>query len=272
MPSKSLLDYTAKELPPNPQFFRDNWIDLCGEWGFAHDDDDCGIDEGWASRTDVFTRTIRVPFPPESKASGIHDPSSHPVVWYRRTFTVQRKGKDRVILNFGAVDYLATIWVNGRLVARHEGGHTPFSADITCELIAGEEQVVVVRAEDQPLDMSQPRGKQDWLPDPHIIWYYRTTGIWQPVWLELVSPVHISEVRWTPRMHRLGLRLIAQLNRVPAKPLRMCVRLWLHGSLLIEDTCMVRQRELRTRIYPADQRPRHAVGRNFMVPGASQPD
>jgi beta-galactosidase/beta-glucuronidase len=244
MELKSLFDYTAAELPPNPQFFRDGWIDLCGDWGFAHDDGDAGIDERWYERPEVFTRTIRVPFPPESRASGIHDPGDHPVVWYRRTFAVQRHGRERIMLNFGAVDYLATVWVNGRLVARHEGGHTPFSADITCELNDDDEQVVVVRAEDQPLDMSQPRGKQDWLPDPHIIWYYRTTGIWQPVWLERVAPVHISEVRWTPRMHRLGLRLIAQLNRTPQMPLRMRVRLWLHGSLLIDDTCLVRQREL----------------------------
>ncbi len=252
MQFKSLLDYTANELPPNPQFFRDDWIDLCGEWGFAHDDDDCGIDNGWPCRSDdIFRRKIRVPFPPESRASGIHDPSSHPIVWYRRTFTVEHKKSERVMLNFGAVDYVATVWVNGRLVARHEGGHTPFAADITCELNEGEEQVLVVRAEDQPLDMSQPRGKQDWMPDPHVIWYYRTTGIWQPVWLEVVSPVHIREVRWTPRMHRLGLRMIAELSRAPAKPLRMCVRLWLHGSLLIEDTCLIRQRE---------------IGREFILP------
>jgi beta-galactosidase/beta-glucuronidase len=244
MEFKSLFDYTAAELPPNPQFFRDGWIDLCGAWGFAHDDAEVGIDERWFERSDIFTRTIVVPFPPESRASGIHDPSDHPVVWYRRTFTIERQGDERVVLNFGAVDYLASVWVNGRLVAKHEGGHTPFSADITCELNASGEQVLVVRAEDQPLDMSQPRGKQDWLPDPHIIWYYRTTGIWQPVWLEKVAPVHINEVRWTPRLHRLGLRLIAQLSRTPKTALRMRVRLWLHGALLIDDTCLVRQREL----------------------------
>lgn len=244
MKFKSLFDYAADELPPNPQFFRPDWIDLCGDWGFAYDDEDTGVDDRWFTRDDVFTRTIRVPFPPESRASGIHDPAAHPVIWYRRTFQVQRSGKQRVILNFGAVDYTAAVWVNGHLVARHEGGQTPFCADITCNLVEGAEQVVVVRAEDQPLDMSQPRGKQDWMAEPHVIWYYRTSGIWQPVWLEVVAPVHINDLRWTPRMHRLGLRLIAQLNRTPVKPLKMRVRLWLHGNLLIDDSCLVRDIEL----------------------------
>ena len=66
MEFKSLFDYTAAELPPNPQFFRPGWIDLCGDWGFAYDDEDTGVDDRWFAREDVFTRTIRVPFPPES--------------------------------------------------------------------------------------------------------------------------------------------------------------------------------------------------------------
>jgi beta-galactosidase/beta-glucuronidase len=101
-----------------------------------------------------------------------------------------------VLLHFGAVDYAAQVWVNGQLVAEHEGGHTPFHADVTDALTAGE-QVVVVRAEDHPTDPEQPRGKQDWQPEPHVIWYHRTTGIWQPVWLETVPARHIEAVRWT---------------------------------------------------------------------------
>ena len=86
------------------------------------------------------------------------------------------------------MDYRAHVWVNGQLVATHEGGQTPFSADITAALVTNrEEQVLVVRAEDQPRDLAQPRGKQDWRNKPHIIWYNRTSGIWQPVWLEPVS-------------------------------------------------------------------------------------
>ncbi len=74
--------------------------------------------------------------------------------------------------------------MNNQLVVTHEGGHTPFSADITNALRPDEEQVVVIRAEDLSTDLAQPRGKQDWQQEPHAIWYHRTTGIWQPVWLE----------------------------------------------------------------------------------------
>ncbi len=76
------------------------------------------------------------------------------------------------------------MWVNGRLVARHEGGYTPFVADVTDALRAGGPQTIVVRAEDDPHDLAKPRGKQDWQLEPHSIWYPRTTGIWQTVWLE----------------------------------------------------------------------------------------
>ena len=124
-------------LHPRPQLTRERWTDLSGPWGFAYDDDWVGLDEGWYSRADVFDRTIEVPFPPESPASGIGDTGYHPVVWYRRTFRTQEAGLrpgERLLLHFGAVDYRASVWVNGRLVVTHEGGHTPFSADITAEL------------------------------------------------------------------------------------------------------------------------------------------
>jgi beta-galactosidase/beta-glucuronidase len=170
---------------PRPQLTRARWTDLCGEWQFSFDDD-------------VFDRTIMVPFPPESKASGIAETGYHPVLWYRRTFTAD-PGQDRLLLHFGAVDYRAKVWVNGVLVAEHEGGHTPFHADITSALISDTDQVLVVRAEDQPTDVEAPRGKQDWQPEPHVIWYHRTTGIWQPVWLEQVPATHIEAVRWTTR-------------------------------------------------------------------------
>ena len=123
---------TESPLHPRPQLARSGWIDLRGPWGFAYDDEDEGLEERWQERDDVFTRTITVPFPPESPASGINDPSYHPVVWYRRTFEAPVLEHDeRLLLHFGAVDYRARVWINGSLVATHEGGQTPFSADIT---------------------------------------------------------------------------------------------------------------------------------------------
>jgi beta-galactosidase/beta-glucuronidase len=232
-------------LHPTPQFARARWIDLRGPWRFAYDDHDQGLDERWQEREDAFPLTITVPFPPESAASGIGDPSFHPVVWYRRTFRVSSEHAGRrLILHFGAVDYRAHVWVNGRLVAEHEGGHTPFAADITSALQRGTDPVIVVRAEDDPHDLAQPRGKQDWREQPHDIWYHRTTGIWQPVWLEPVASAHVRRLRWIPDLdrHVLGASITTSSGDAPV---RVRLRLCLHGELLADDTVDVPGGEIK---------------------------
>ena len=232
-----MSEHSNETLHPTPQQARTRWVDLCGSWGFAHDDQNQGLDQGWQGRNDGFDRQILVPFPPESPASGIGDPSYHPVVWYRRTFSAAcRQPHERLILHCGAIDYRAQVWVNAQLVATHEGGQTPFHADITNALIPGDQQTLVIRAEDQPLDLAQPRGKQDWLEEPHAIWYHRTTGIWQPVWLEAVHPTHITSLRWTPNLDLGLLYLDLALARRPDRPARARVRLAIHGQLLADDT------------------------------------
>jgi beta-galactosidase/beta-glucuronidase len=178
----------------------------------------------------MFDRTIVVPYPPESPASGIRDETFHPVVWYRREFAGHCAAGRLLVLHFGAVDYRATVWVNGQLVVKHEGGHTPFHADITEVLRAEGDQEVVVRAEDQPHDLEQPRGKQDWQVQPHAIWYRRTTGIWQPVWLEEVSATRIESLRWTPDLERTCVCLDLRVRRVDERPLRLRVGLSLRGD------------------------------------------
>ena len=226
---------------PRPQLARDTWLGLDGIWGFAFDDAGAGLTDGWHERCDVFDREITVPFPPESRASGIHDHAFHPVVWYRRGWVLP-SGHDgqRWLLHFGAVDYRAHVWVNGQLVATHEGGHTPFSADITAALAAGQnEQIIVVRAEDQPRDIAQPRGKQHWEADPADIWYHRTTGIWQPVWLEPVHSVHIVSVRWTPDPEADRLGLTVRLSQQPTTALRLSIRLTMHDQVLADDAWRV---------------------------------
>lgn len=180
---------------PRPQLERSNWTSLNGTWKFLFDDD-----RRFESPDDIteWPYTIAVPFPPESKASGVDDRSFHSVCWYERDFDLKPRD-GRVILHFGAIDYFAKVWVNGALVATHEGGHTPFRADITCELNESGTQTVTVMAQDDPHDLAKPRGKQDWQLEPHSIWYPRTTGIWQTVWLERVSHTYIDRIRWTPR-------------------------------------------------------------------------
>lgn len=203
---------TASTLHPRPRVQRAGWTDLNGEWQFAYDDGDTGLGERWQDDAKRFDRTIMVPFPPESEMSGINDKGYHPVLWYRRTFRASAEAGKRLLLHFGAVDYRARVWVNGDLVATHEGGHTPFSADITSSL-EPDEQVVVVRAEDQPTDITQPRGKQDWLPKPHAIWYDRTSGIWQTVWLEPVAATFIEDFQLTPDVVSGSVKVEATLNR-----------------------------------------------------------
>jgi beta-galactosidase/beta-glucuronidase len=176
---------------PRPQFQREDWCSLDGTWRFAA-----------TSATDpnqvAWDQEIRVPFAPEAPLSGVADEGYHPVVWYQREVEVPADWEGRrIVLHFGAVDYAARVWLNGRLVATHEGGHTPFHADVTEALRAGT-QTLTVRAADDPHDMRKPRGKQDWLPRPHGIWYPRTSGIWQSVWLEPVHPQHLAQVRFTP--------------------------------------------------------------------------
>lgn len=237
------------ELHPRPQLARPGWTNLSGPWQFAFDDEDVGLNQDWLNRPEVFDRTINVPFPPESPASGIGDTAPHRVVWYRRTFKVTAEDNQRCLLHFGAVDYQAQVWVNGYLVAQHEGGHTPFEADISQVLRRdNSEQVVVVRAFDQPFDLTQPRGKQYWEKEPRRIWYHRTTGIWQPVWLELVGQIYITEIRWTPDLNRGLLGLQVRLNQVPSKPLNLHLRLSVDSVLLADDIYLFDSLEVRRKI------------------------
>ncbi|RIQ15744.1 glycoside hydrolase family 2 protein, partial [Jiangella rhizosphaerae] len=221
---------------PRPQLVRDDWVDLCGEWGFAYDDADAGRAERWYTAAEPFDRTITVPYPPESKLSGVHDPAPHAVVWYRRAVLLGVPGPDqRVVLHFGAVDYAADVWVNGAHAGSHQGGHTPFSFDVTDLLVPGDEQVVVVRAEDHADDVTQPRGKQDWLEEPHAIWYHRTTGIWQPVWAEVVHRLHLTEVHWTPDVAGARVSLEVALPADPPRPVTVRARLRLGEEVLAEQ-------------------------------------
>ncbi|MFC7513898.1 glycoside hydrolase family 2 protein [Herbaspirillum sp. GCM10030257] len=179
---------------PRPQLVREHWQPLNGQWKFTFDND-----RKYTHPTDPiqWTHNIEVPFPPESQASGVGDRGFNRACWYQREFDLDAEG-ERVLLHFGAVDYHAVVWVNGHRVTEHEGGHSSFYADITTALGGQTHHVVTVYVEDDPLDLSKPRGKQDWQLEPHSIWYPRTTGIWQAVWLERVPRTYIQKLRWTP--------------------------------------------------------------------------
>ena len=190
---------------PRPQFVRDDWLCLNGEWGFETDQGDSGIHRGLLERD--LNDKITVPFCPESKLSGIENHDYYNAVWYRRSATipVEWTGK-RVLLHFQAVDYDSTVWVNGVEVGRHRGGFSPFSCDISDVASAGEEITIVLRARDDG-QKPQPRGKQarDYGPEGAI--YVRTTGIWQSVWLEPVPELSLRRPRITPDLANQTLRL-----------------------------------------------------------------
>ncbi|WP_396625208.1 glycoside hydrolase family 2 protein [Luteitalea sp.] len=200
---------------PNPQFERKDWLSLNGPWRFAFDDGDAGLREGWPSTGKKLDRSIVVPFAFESPKSGIGDTRFHPVVWYQRDVAMPAAWKGRrVLLRFGAVDYHATVWLNGQKLGEHEGGSTPFAFDVTDHLRDGG-NVVMVRAFDPPTDRFVPRGKQYWKEKSESIFYTRTSGIWQSVWLEAVGDSYLSHVRVTPSMDG-AVRFDARLARPAA--------------------------------------------------------
>jgi beta-galactosidase/beta-glucuronidase len=185
---------------PQPQFQRDRWLSLNGAWELEFDDGNAGLDADWAAGGKRFSRNITVPYCFESRLSGIGDTAFHPWIWYRRSVVVPDEWKgQRVLLHFGAVNYWSKVWVNGKLAGDHEGGNTPFTFDVTPLLKPGA-NVLTVRAHFPPTDRYIPRGKQYWEPKSRSIFYTRTSGIWQPVWMEPVGASFLDRVKITPAM------------------------------------------------------------------------
>lgn len=182
---------------PRPQFMRQQWMNLNGKWEFDFDDDNVGLDQQWYRGSNL-KQEIQVPFCVESKLSGIENKDVHDLIWYKRQFQLANKNEGkRYILHFGAVDYQCHVWVNDRMVGENKGGHTPFQIDITAAVQEGD-NTVALRIEDFTKDLSIPRGKQYWKPQSESIFYTKTTGIWQTVWIEEVDEVHLQRVAMTP--------------------------------------------------------------------------
>jgi beta-galactosidase/beta-glucuronidase len=233
---------------PRPQLQRPQWTSLNGPWRFCFDDE-----RRYAHPREIGTwpQTIEVPFCPESEASGIHDRGFHKACWYQREVEIA-PGDDRVILRFGAVDYAARVWVNGQLVATHEGGHTPFAADITNMLDPTGRQVITLLAEDDPQDLTKPRGKQDWQLEPHSIWYPRTTGVWQTVWYERVSRTYVEKIRWTPHVEGFAISFEARIAGDPEDDLWVEVSLRHRERLLARDRYQVVDKEVDRMVILSD--------------------
>jgi beta-galactosidase/beta-glucuronidase len=228
--TSALLGFTllagAANIPrpeyPEPQFMRSSWMSLNGEWNFAFDDQNQGLAKNWNTSGLPDPRAINVPYCFESQLSGIHDTAFHPVFWYNRGFELPEgwNGK-HVLLHFGAVDYRAWVWLNGQFLGFHEGGGVPFSFDITRQLVNGNNKLTL-RVEDPPTDKSIPRGKQYWEPESKSIFYTRTSGIWQPVWIEATGDYHLNYVHVTAGQDGAAV-FHGALNAIPGHPLRFVI-------------------------------------------------
>ena len=219
---------------PRPDAFRENWATLNGEWQFEIDDNADGEARGLSSGKDL-PATITVPFCPESKLSGIGHYGVMKHVWYRRAFEIPTAMRgQRILLHFGGVDYQTWVWINGQLVGSHIGGDVSFTFDITKFLRAGSNEVVV-HAFDDTASGNQPTGKQSHTVSEGCV-YTRTTGIWQPVWLEAVGSSFVENFSIVPDPDRSRVLIDALVNG-DATNLTLKVEAFAAGQQVGSDTC-----------------------------------
>lgn len=238
-PANALPDY------PRPQLARPTWLNLNGVWNYAGNSGGSGPADPPMPKN--YPEQILVPYPVESALSGIGRHDDH--MWYRRAFAAPKAWRDRrVLLHFGAVDQTATVWVNDHEVARHQGGYTSFSADITEALRWNGAEEITVRVQDLNEANPFPVGKQR--KHPAGLFYTGASGIWQTVWIEPVAAAHIDRLDITPDLTSLtvtprttgtddqravvfvakpGGRVVAVSSGTPGEPIMLRIpkpRLW----------------------------------------------
>lgn len=198
---------------PRPQMTRDQgWLNLNGIWELRK-----GVTDEAFQPTFDYDKSILVPYPIESALSGVMEKGEDQCYWYRRTFTIpeQMKGK-RLLLHFGAVDWEAKAYVNGKEVGRHTGGYDPFTFDITDAVNpSAAEQELVVYIDDNTGMQGQMTGKQS--KNPSICWYTCSSGIWQTVWLEAVPESYITGLEMEPTLSQNWINLKVAANDASAK-------------------------------------------------------
>jgi beta-galactosidase/beta-glucuronidase len=198
---------------PRPQFERDAWVNLNGEWTYELDLVKTGHERD-LFKSDGFDGKIIVPFAPESKLSGVEHKEFIPSIWYQRQITIPQEwaGKD-VLLNFGAVYYTSEIYIDGKFVDRHFGGSDSFTVDITEFVTPGKTHSLVVNAASDLKSLKQSAGKQSLRHGPFECMYTRTTGIWQTVWMEAVAPTGIQRVKYVTDIDRSTVSMEFMMRR-----------------------------------------------------------
>lgn len=219
---------------PRPDAFRENWATLNGEWQFEIDEKADGEARGLMSGKDLAAKIV-VPFCPESQLSGIGNYGFMKQVWYRRSFELPpgMNGK-RIRLHFGAVDYQAWVWVNGHAAGNHIGGSVAFNFDITKFLRPGSNEVVV-RVFDDTASGRQPTGKQTHTVSEGCV-YTRTTGIWQPVWLEAVGSSFVETFSVVPDPDRSRVLIEVAVNGSDSN-LKLTAEAMADGKRVGSDSC-----------------------------------
>jgi len=201
----------ANPLPeyPRPHLVRKDWKSLNGIWQYSI------LPKEQQSIPPTSQGSILVPFAVESALSGVGKTvGKDSVLWYKRSVTIGNPKNKNVLLHFGAVDWLCTVYVNGKETGKHQGGYDPFSIDITNALKKGSLQEIAIRVWDPSDDGPQPRGKQ--VKNPNSIWYTPVTGIWQTVWLEEVPKTYIAETKQTPDVTKKMVSISAAIENVQA--------------------------------------------------------
>lgn len=185
------LSLWAAELPrpeyPRPQFEREAWMNLNGTWSFDFDFGESGKDRNYQNSQDL-GKQILVPYCPESKLSGVQHVDFINCMWYQRKISIPSDWNNKkIFLNFGAVDYMAEIYIDGNIIQRHYGGSSSFSVDVTRFVKAGQEHNLVIQVKDDLRSGLQTGGKQCTGYYSGGCSYTRVTGIWQTVWMEAVA-------------------------------------------------------------------------------------
>lgn len=214
MVSESISVAVPRPEHPRPQFKRKDWINLNGEWTFTFDPGKSGMQREFF-KCSSFDRKIIVPFCPESQLSGVVNRDFIDVIWYHRKLHVPVEWSgQRVLLNFGAVDYETEVYVNGNLAGRHFGGSSSFSLDISSLVIAGQMHDLVLHVHDNLRSGMQPSGKQSLDYYSSGCFYTRVTGIWQTVWLEAVSPLSLENCRIYPNYDSKAFHLFPKFRHL----------------------------------------------------------